>query len=276
MFRLKVSHPFSIQLLTSAHDYSWDSSFLFTGESHSDWEFVCVLDGEVLVTEDEKVYTLQKGSFICHAPYEFHSIRSSGGTHPHVLVLSFCHDGILPAVLSEGVFFLSPIELEAYTTIFQRVRTMLIHEDEDPYRSAEVAGALESFLILLAQRQTPYVPVTRTKNVDLYQQVVRSMQAAVYQNLTLEAIAQQNAISISTMKNLFRTFTGIPPKAYYSKLRLLEAIRLMDEGWKIGEVAEQLGFPSPNYFSVFFKNIKGETPGEYLKRRHGIPYTKSS
>ena len=105
--RFDISYPFQILRFRSAHDYKWDSLYAFPGESHNFWEFIYVADGNIEVVEDQKIYTLSSGNFICHAPMEFHRIRNIAATQAHVLITSFEHTGALPQILANGIFQLS-------------------------------------------------------------------------------------------------------------------------------------------------------------------------
>ena len=262
-----VEYPFRVTAFCSACDYSWDSSFVFYGESHDFWDFVCVSDGEVEVVEDDKVYTLRAGDFVCHAPMEFHRIRSAGGTHPHVWVMTFRHEGALPAKLQEGVFRLSAAEMEEYRGLFYRIFRYIHSEEQEAYYGAEAAFAAASFLTRLSWRTTPQERISGERGAAEYRRLIGTMQTCVRENLTLPEIAEKNAVSVSTMKNLFRTYAGISPKAYYARLRGLEARNLLESGMEIREVAEKMNFSSPNYLNLFFKNQFGMPPGKYKHKQ---------
>ena len=264
---MELIYPFQITRFRSAHDYRWDCDFVFLGESHDFWEFVCVLEGEVEVVEDEKVYLLQPGCFVGHAPMEFHRIRSAGGTSPRVLVVSFFHEGALPQRLKDGVFSLSEGELEEYAGIFRRVRSAHSGQEPEPELRAEAALALASFLLRLAHCHRPQRPLSQSPGAAAYHRLIEAMQAAVGENLTLPELASRCAVSVSSMKNLFRTYAGVSPKRYYAHLRGQEAVRLLEQGLSLEEIAERLHFSSVSYFSLFFKNLYGLPPGQY-RRTH--------
>lgn len=99
----------------------------------------------------------------------------------------------------------------------------------------------------------------------MYQKLVETMRSALYENLTMQEIASRNAISLTTMKELFRKYAGIGPKHYYAEMRGIEALKLLEEGMDIVEIAEKMNYSSPNYFSVSFKNQFGAPPGQYRK-----------
>lgn len=259
-----IEYPFCILDINTANDFYWDENFSFKGESHDYWEIVCVLDGEVESVEDENVYILQRGNVVFHAPGEFHRIKSLGTSHPHVLVMTFHHSGELPKVLREGVFTLSESELCRYEKIFSECRAFMLGKTD--VADGALAGLeLSAFLIELSSSHTPGNISSKGKRADEYRKIVDAMQSGIEENLTLQQIATRAAVSLSNMKLLFKEFSGVSPKSYYSELRLREAIRLLDGGNSVTEVAAKLGFSSPNYFSIFFKRRTGMLPKKMKK-----------
>ena len=173
-----VDLPCSFRILGmhSALDYHWDSSFQFLGESHPDWETVCVLDGQVEVAEDDKIYILKAGDYICHGSMEFHRIRSSGGTTPHVLIICFKHEGTMPPALLDGVFSLNPAELENYQRLFEKLYSYCHGEITDPYASTKIASALGNFFIQLSRKQTRSSRRSQSRTAMEFQRLVKAMQ----------------------------------------------------------------------------------------------------
>ena len=92
------------------------------------------------------------------------------------------------------------------------------------------------------------------------------MTNGVCQNLSLEDFAKENNVSISYLKLLFAKYAGISPKAYYTGLRVRHATELLRDGVGVAEVAEQMCFSSPNYFSSFYKKNTGLLPSEIRKK----------
>lgn len=262
--RFDICYPFQILRFRSAHDYMWDN-YVFPGESHNFWEFIYVADGNIEVVEDQKIYTLSPGDFICHAPMEFHRIRSIPETHAHVLITSFEHSGAVPSILSDGIFHFSKCEQEEYTQIFQRLICVFHSGTSDPHPGAEVAFSFAAFLIRLSQLHTPQQRHSQSRSSIVYQQLIETMLSNLHENLSLQEIAVRNAVSISTMKNLFHSYAGIGPKKYYTTLRGLEACRLLMKGMEIEDIAETLHYSSTNYFSLCFKKQFGCPPGQYRR-----------
>ena len=261
-----IERGFRITGFYTAFPFSWDQRFVFHGESHDFWEIVFLTDGRVEVTEDEKVYLLEKNNMILHAPMEFHRIKSAGGTSPVGYVLTFCASGELPGELKRGVFSLDEAQAEAYAAICAAAADFLAREEGQPYVGQAVADGLSAFLVQLGTKTAQHHPDS-SPAATAYRAVVSAMTAGVCENKTLAAFARECGVSVSYIKQLFRQYAGISPKAYYTALRIRRAAGLLDSGIPIAEVAEQMSFSSANYLSAFFKKQTGHTPSEY-RRAH--------
>ena len=254
-----IQQRFGITGFATAFSYSWDEHFVFQGESHEMWEVVFVESGQVEVTEDEKIYLLKENNMIIHAPGEFHRIRSAGGTSPHLFVMSFIAWGELPEAIKEGVFTLQSDAVLRYSSLFGSVLSLLNNEDTSAYGGQRIADGLSSFLIDLSEEDKvtqQYTSVTARE----YRKIVMAMTETVCLNVTLSQLAHQCGDSISYMKQLFKKYAGISPKAFYNGLRVQYASRLLAQGHTVSEVARIMNFSSGNYFSAFFKKHTGRTP----------------
>lgn len=55
-----IKKYFDISSLVSVFEYIYESSHYFEGEIRDFWEFVCIVDGAVNVTSDDRIYALEK------------------------------------------------------------------------------------------------------------------------------------------------------------------------------------------------------------------------
>lgn len=261
----QVSYPFHIVRFRSLDEHHWDSDYLFLGESHNFWEFACVLEGEVEAVHNGKIYLLKPGSFICCPPMVFHSSRSAG-MPSCVLNFTFEHTGVLPAKFTEGVFTLTAVEINELKSIFCRLQDAFQKEPQDLDMGAEASFAMTSFLIRLARNHDSHDRLIKSRTGIKYQKLIETMQATLYDNLTVQQIASRNGVSVTTMKELFQKHAGISPKRYYANMRGIEALRLLESGMEIAQISEVLNYSSPNYFSSSFKKQFGIPPGQYRKQ----------
>ena len=204
-----IKYPFTVTSFRSAFDFKWGESFTFDGERHDFWEIVCVLKGRVEAIEDEKIYILSAGDMICHAPSEFHRIRSYDNTEPHVLVISFEHDGELPISISDGVFSLSIDELNEYRKIFSKIYKWFSDDEESELSGAEIGASLSAFIIKISTDYSPKNIPSNDRRAKEYQRIVEIMQDSVNDNLTLNDIASRAAVSKSTVKSLFLSLSTL-------------------------------------------------------------------
>lgn len=261
----EVDYRFSVTTFHSAYEFNWDPQFAFSGESHDFWEAVYVADGSVVVTEDARVYALKRGDIIFHHPMEFHNIRSADSTAPHVKLFTFSVDGAMPEKIKDGVFSLTDSQRWECEQLCDKILAYFCEEDTDEFSGMECAWRLTNFLVTLCRASHGNRQMIKSGSAREYRRLVKSMNTHIHDNFTLEQFANENAVSISYIKVLFYRYAGISPKAYYSKLRCVEAIRLLESGRTASEVADLLNFSSPNYFSVFLKKMTGSSPARYKK-----------
>ncbi len=254
-----MKNRFTIKEYNTAFSAHWDESFVFNGERHINWEIVYVKEGSVIITEDDRVYQLHERQMVIHAPWEFHRIRSATGSSPTVYVMSFIAEGNLPDRLLNGVFTLTQTKTDEYLSIFKLVSANINQQTEDAWEWEESRYRLGAFLL---QMRTERADVRRsdTQSARTYHTVASYMAAHVKENLSVKAIAQANYISTGYLKHLFLQYAGVTTKQYYTQLQISEANKLLDDNFTIAQIAEQLGFSSPTYFSTFYKQNTGTTP----------------
>ena len=261
-----IKRNFEITAFYSSFHFAWDADFVFHGESHEMWEIVFLKSGKVEVTENEKVYLLEKNNMIIHAPWEFHRIRSAGGTTPTVLVVSFTVKGEPPESLKEGIFSLSTDQGMRYSELCHRISDFLEDKSISAYEGQEAADALSAFLIRLSDKTVRQHSEVSAAAAE-YRKVATAMTNGVCEGKTLGDFAHECGISISYMKLLFKEYAGISPKAYYTELRVRCAAEMLDGGVGAAELAERMNFSSSNYFSTFFKKHTGYSPLAYRNRK---------
>lgn len=85
--------------------------------------------------------------------------------------------------------------------------------------------------------------------------------------ISLKEIAQELYLSPNYLSELFKRHTGKNISEYITQFRLEKARRYLQQPeYKIGDVAELVGFSDQRYFSSMFKRRYGMTPNEYRNR----------
>lgn len=88
--------------------------------------------------------------------------------------------------------------------------------------------------------------------------------------LTLNEMAAHSGQSLPYFTKLFRQRTNQSPMAYFIQLKIRKACELLDEtDSSIREIANQLGYDDPYYFSRIFKKTQGCSPAAYRQSIKG-------
>lgn len=87
-------------------------------------------------------------------------------------------------------------------------------------------------------------------------------------DVSLNSVCSHLAMSTSYFSTLFKTHTGETFIEALTRKRMEKARSLLENTSKRAyEVAEEVGFSDPHYFSIAFKKATGKTPTEYAKEK---------
>ena len=83
-------------------------------------------------------------------------------------------------------------------------------------------------------------------------------------NLTVSMLESHLLIGSSSLYRKVKSLTDLSPKQFISLYRMTEAKRLLgDTNYSISEIATQVGYQDPDYFTRVFKKTYGKTPKSY-------------
>ena len=89
--------------------------------------------------------------------------------------------------------------------------------------------------------------------------------------LTVEEVAKRAHISRSLLEKRFRVHVGRSPQVEIRATQVLRIKKLLAESeHSLAVIAEMTGFKHPEYMSVVFKRLTGETPSAYRKKSKGL------
>ncbi|MBX3581992.1 MAG: GlxA family transcriptional regulator [Rhizobiaceae bacterium] len=92
-------------------------------------------------------------------------------------------------------------------------------------------------------------------------QAIRLMESHIDQPLSIAAIARRAGVTSRTLESIFRSSIGETPGAYYLRLRLTAARKLVtDTRIALADIAERTGFSSASSFSRAFARAFGKAP----------------
>ncbi len=88
---------------------------------------------------------------------------------------------------------------------------------------------------------------------------------------TVNEIAEKLAVNINSLYSIVKYYSGISPKEFITNRLILEAKRRLyyAESASVKELAYDLCYNDPEYFSRLFKKLTGKTPGTFVQDLSG-------
>ncbi len=100
---------------------------------------------------------------------------------------------------------------------------------------------------------------------------IHVMERHIDEPIAMRSIAREVDISIRMLEYLFRQTLNMSPAAYYRRLRLQTARRLVvDTRLRLQEIAIRTGFNSLSSFSRLFKNYYQQSPGDCRRQAQAV------
>jgi len=220
--------------------------FRFIGHRHGKYEANIILKGIIELTCNSKVFSLSRGSFAIWKPGVFHMSRVTSEGGAELISLSF--------ELSDDTF---PVEESA---IFELNKTdMALVSVIDESEGDALVKLIEAFFIRLSGRDENS-HTKREALSEIYHNAVNFMADNMDKDLSSNTIAKHCGVCLTTLKKAFSVYSGIGIKAYFNEMKIHRARELLQDGKRVSEVSDILGFSSPAYFSQSFKRITGISP----------------
>lgn len=97
-----------------------------------------------------------------------------------------------------------------------------------------------------------------------FNNILKDFESIYYKSANLAEVAEKHNISERTLRTLFIKNIGLSPKKYQIKLRMRQAVKLLQSPKiSVKEVAYMLEYDTPFQFSRDFKNYYGMSPLNY-------------
>ena len=128
--------------------------------------------------------------------------------------------------------------------------------------STDIIAICESISRLLNEQRDSYGKKQATRAMEY---IDRNY---MHSDVTLNSVCTYLAMSTSYFSTMFKAHTGETFIEALTRKRMEKARQLLENTSKRAyEVAEEVGFSDPHYFSVAFKKATGKTPTEYAKEK---------
>lgn len=139
----------------------------------------------------------------------------------------------------------------------------------------EKISTISELLELQNKMALSYCDTVKKLSLKNYEYIVREaieyLRVNLDQDISLEDISRSIKISPYELSRKFKRETGFTITEYINKLRINEALQLLEnENMSVTDISQMIGFNDANYFTKVFKKLYGITPSEYRKNKKWI------
>lgn len=140
--------------------------------------------------------------------------------------------------------------------------------NKDALTKMELNNRLVSFLLHVVRAGEKTQTRTYSERIT---EIVHYIEENLFEMFELEELADRCNLSVSRFKHLFKEETGIPPSEFIIRKKVEKAQGLIEEKeLSIKNIAYDLGFSSPAYFSTVFKQYNGYSPTSHKKNKNSL------
>lgn len=161
----------------------------------------------------------------------------------------------------------------------RRVRSLfsfldqLLHSESRTGNGPMILAYLNALLAEINGAYFRNVPQVRLVNntVTKFMEFKLAVETHLTGNPSVHAIAEELALTQSSLYEIVKENSGISPKEFITIQLIKEAQRKLHfSNPSIKELAYELGYSDPGYFSRLFKKVTGKSISEYVKERHDL------
>jgi AraC-like DNA-binding protein len=205
---------------------------------------------------------LHRGKVIGEESVSYYSLYPSENTLRQV-----CEEVFETSTLP---YFQHPIVLD--NILEDKLRAFVISLQNVHSGQASSLELSSHYLSFLAQLVKHYADTTFTlasikQEASAVEKARQYLHANFHKDVTLHELANVVSLNRAYLIRAFKKTVGLPPHAYLTQLRLIEAKKQLVAGTPIIQVALKTGFADQSHFSRTFKYTYGVTPATYAKAK---------
>jgi len=240
--------------------------------------FIVLIDGgSITYNLDLQDITLTDGHLLFAMPNQVFIPPTKTANLKYFKVLF--DENTLALLPQQFPFLVNP--LNSQTLIFDnttrtRVRKVFeilnqIHQIDEPPTDIEIILAYLN--TLLAELNSAYFknkePINiLNSNLSKFIEFKLMVETQLTEQPPVNAIAEKLALTTNSLYRIVKEYAGVSPKDFFTNRLIIEAQRkLQYSTLSVKELAYELGFNDPDYFSRFFKKCTGKSVNEFLKTR---------
>jgi AraC family transcriptional activator of pobA len=235
---------------------------------------VLIESGTITYTLDLQEITLTDGQLLFAMPNQVFTPPTKTDNLKYFKVLF--DENTLALLPQQYPFLVNP--LNSQTIIFddttrERVKknfemlNQILHIDKHPTDTEIVLAYLNSLLVELNSayfKNKEPVNILNT-NLSKFIEFKLVVEAHLTEQPSINTIAEKLSLTTNSLYRLVKEYSGTSPKDFFTNRLMIEAQRkLRYSNLSVKELAYELGFNDPDYFSRLFKKSTGKSVSDFL------------
>ncbi|WP_419872709.1 response regulator transcription factor [Candidatus Pristimantibacillus sp. PTI5] len=139
-----------------------------------------------------------------------------------------------------------------------------MQEDLSLITALYLAHHYQEMIVQLQQRLLDLTAkIGKSDSLSVMKQMTDFIERHYSENIKLETLAELFNYNSGYLGKMFKNYTGEHFNTYLDQVRIQHAIELLQEGLKVHQVSERVGYANVDYFHSKFKKYKGVSPSSF-------------
>ncbi len=244
----------------SYYDIVYYENVNWSSHLHDNFELVLLLDGELAVYDEEKIYRLKAGDAILLFPNHIHSFEKDNKSICYIC--SFSTDYV-PAFMNK---IKDKTVMDAVFRPNSELFNFLIFQFKRKFTLSSLEVKALSYLICSSFLQQVKLLDQKNANSDLLHKILKYILDNYTLDISLKNLANSLGYEEHYVSRCFHKYFPFNFKDYVNQLRINKAKELLQgTNLSITEIATTCGFNSIRNFNRAFLKETGDTPKNYRK-----------
>ena len=274
--------PLILKLLRFKDDH------ILTPNYHDYLEIGYIVDGNGILSVENKKYNLKSNDIITLSSFETHTFSTVKNQIMDFIVIYFLPELVFhPASISVDFDYLKPfyyrgstfsnlirsekVNSENLFNLFKNIYKLII---EEPYNyKLSIKNYLLDMLLIISnyyskyfENRKPKTYAKRIKDLERLKELISFLQKEYRREITLQEAADSVNMSVHYFCKFFKKVIGKTYTNYLLSIRIDKAKELLlTEKTSTTSIAYKVGFENLSYFYRKFKEFTGFCPSEYIE-----------
>ena len=226
-----------------------------------------ILSGNCTLTLGGKTYPLTSGHVFCYGPHVPHKIESTGDAPLIKYFVDFSGRQVPDLLWNIFLKENKPCRLNNIKWLSDTFQQMLQCGKRDDHHARPLCKLLLKYLIqrIESDRIIDSKPLSPAR--CSYERSRKFIENNFIKIRRMGEVAKACHLSLPHLCRLFKRYSKESPNQMLIRLKLERAVELIADGnYLIKEIADEVGFDDPFYFSYRFKQHFGTSPSHFAQR----------